>query len=208
MLRRIKYSDSKTHDLLSVLFSYVAYRGKFYVSSSIRFINEGKFNCGSNFLLGVFSNKINLDYSSRGCFRIADSGNVSIGDQVRIARGIKAYVKGNLIIGSNTYINPNCLLIASTSVAIGSGCAISWDVQIIDDDLHQVLVDQTSRPRTLPIVIGDNVWIGARVLILKGVTIGKGSIIGAGSVVTRDVPEYSVVVGNPARLITSNIKWR
>ena len=52
-----------------------------------------------------------------------------------------------------------------------------------------------------PIVIEDDVWIGARVIILKGVTIGKGSIIGAGSVVTKDVEPYSIVGGNPAKLI-------
>lgn len=52
-----------------------------------------------------------------------------------------------------------------------------------------------------PIVIGDNVFIGARAIILKGVTIGEGAIVGAGSVVTKDVAEYSIVAGNPAKVI-------
>ena len=55
-------------------------------------------------------------------------------------------------------------------------------------------------------MIGDNVWIGANVLILKGVTIGEGSIVAAGSVVTKSVPSYSLVGGNPARIIKDNIK--
>lgn len=52
-----------------------------------------------------------------------------------------------------------------------------------------------------PVIISDDVWIGARVTILPGVHIGKGAIIGAGAVVTKDVPEYAVVGGNPAKII-------
>lgn len=52
-----------------------------------------------------------------------------------------------------------------------------------------------------PVVIGDDVWIGARVIILPGVTVGKGAVLGAGTVVARDVPEWAVVVGNPARVV-------
>ena len=52
-----------------------------------------------------------------------------------------------------------------------------------------------------PIAIGDDVWIGAHCTILKGVAIGRGAVVGAGSVVTRDIPEYAVVVGNPARVL-------
>ena len=52
-----------------------------------------------------------------------------------------------------------------------------------------------------PVIIEDNVWIAARSIILPGVEIGKGSVIGAGSVVTRSIPPFSVVVGNPAKLI-------
>lgn len=52
-----------------------------------------------------------------------------------------------------------------------------------------------------PVIIGNDVWVGTRAIILPGVTISKGAIIGAGAVVTKDVPEYAIVGGNPARLI-------
>ena len=52
-----------------------------------------------------------------------------------------------------------------------------------------------------PVIIGDDVWIGGRVIILPGVTIGNGAIVGAGAVVTRDVPEYAIVGGVPAKVI-------
>lgn len=69
------------------------------------------------------------------------------------------------------------------------------------------MIDQGTLPKS-SLVIDDDVWIGARVIILKGCTkIGRGSVIGAGSVVTHDVPPYSVVAGNPAKIIKKrNIK--
>ena len=61
--------------------------------------------------------------------------------------------------------------------------------------------DYYSQTKSLPIVIGDDVFIGARCIITKGVTIGNGAVIGAGSVVTRDVPPNTIVAGNPARIV-------
>ena len=62
-------------------------------------------------------------------------------------------------------------------------------------------MNQQGNSPVRPIVIGDDVWIGANVIILPGVSIGTGCVIGAGSVVTKSLPEYSVVAGNPAKII-------
>ena len=59
-----------------------------------------------------------------------------------------------------------------------------------------------------PVIIGDNVWIGYRAMILKGVTIGDNSVVAANSVVTKDVPSNSIVAGNPAKIIRTGINWR
>ncbi len=83
---------------------------------------------------------------------------------------------------------------------IGSGCLITdtdshplhWEDRLINDD---------SKTKSKPIVIEDNVFIGARSIVLKGVTIGFGSVIGAGSVVTQSIPPNVVACGNPARII-------
>jgi acetyltransferase-like isoleucine patch superfamily enzyme len=94
---------------------------------------------------------------------------------------------------------------------------IGHQVKIMDYDGHPVFRDQSSLAgveehkyggEDAPIEIGNNVWIGFRSTILKGVTIGQGAIIGANSVVTRDVPPFSVVAGNPAKLIAEGIQWR
>ena len=68
-------------------------------------------------------------------------------------------------------------------------------------DRLDIPMDQQGFEDPTPIHIGDDVWIGHRVTILPGVHIGKGTVIGAGSVVTKDTPEYSVVAGNPARVV-------
>ncbi len=59
-----------------------------------------------------------------------------------------------------------------------------------------------------PIIIGDNVWVGTRAVILKGVTIGGGAIVAAGAVVTKDVPPRTIVGGNPAHVIRENASWK
>ena len=107
---------------------------------------------------------------------------------------------GKLTIGKGTYLNRGAEVIAWERVEIGRDCMIGWDALIMDTDLHPV----GDRPlRNAPVVLHDNVWIGCRAIVLKGVTIGEGSIVSAGSIVTKDVPAYTVVGGQPARVLGS-----
>ena len=70
------------------------------------------------------------------------------------------------------------------------------------------MMDGTDKSNAEPITIGDQVWIGANVIVLKGVEIGAHSIVAAGSVVTRSFPPGSLIGGNPARLIRSGVNWK
>jgi acetyltransferase-like isoleucine patch superfamily enzyme len=92
-------------------------------------------------------------------------------------------------------------------ITIGSNSLISWNANIIDGNAHELIIGGVPRPRTRPVHIGDNVWIGTGVIIV-GATIGDGSVLAAGSVVTSAVPAKSVVGGNPARIIREDITWR
>jgi acetyltransferase-like isoleucine patch superfamily enzyme len=106
-------------------------------------------------------------------------------------------------IGAHTYINRNTFLDAVESLTIGSDCGIGPGCYITDHDHGS---DPTLPPLGQPMIakptqIGERVWIGANVTILKGVTIGDRAIVGAGSVVTRDLPPDAIAVGVPARVI-------
>jgi acetyltransferase-like isoleucine patch superfamily enzyme len=108
-------------------------------------------------------------------------------------------------IGASTYINRNTMLDASEQLEIGRECAIGPDCYLTDHD--HGFAPNTS-PLALPLIssptrLEDRVWLGARVVVLKGVTIGTGAVIGAGSVVTRSIPANCVAAGVPARIIRS-----
>ncbi|MBM4430285.1 MAG: acyltransferase, partial [Chloroflexi bacterium] len=98
-------------------------------------------------------------------------------------------------------------LAAHVGITIGNRVLIGANAMIIDSDWHPLEPENRRYGQegiqAAPIVIEDDVFIGTGAIILKGVTVGQGSVVGAGSVVTRDVPPYSVVAGNPARVV----KW-
>lgn len=91
-------------------------------------------------------------------------------------------------------------------ISIGNNTDIAAGVLIQDYDGH-VLLPNTRETSALPISIGNNVWIGANSVILKGVTIGDGVVVAAGSIVTKDVPPKCLVGGVPAKIIRENIEW-
>jgi len=105
----------------------------------------------------------------------------------------------NIEIGNNTVINRQTYLDGRASLKVGNNVNIS----------HQTLIQTlTHDPQNCdfvclckPVVIEDHVWIGARAMILPGVTVGEGAVVGAGSVVTKNVTPYTIVAGNPAKVI-------
>lgn len=111
-----------------------------------------------------------------------------------------------IVIGADTGMSGGSICAAS-SVRIGAGCLLGANVTLADTDFHPINPANRRYNRNpddigvAPIVIGDNVFIGADTFVLKGVRIGVNSVIGAGSVVTRDVPDNVVAAGNPARVI-------
>jgi acetyltransferase-like isoleucine patch superfamily enzyme len=132
-------------------------------------------------------------------------GAIRIGDRFRV-RGTHLPVElatlpgGVLQIGDGVYINSGVSICAQQSVQIGNNCAIGNNTLIMDTDFHNV-DDHRQGGTASPVVIEDDVWIAARVTILKGVRIGRGAVVAAGAVVTKDVAPRTLVGGVPARLI-------
>lgn len=129
----------------------------------------------------------------------------SAGNNINIGR--KAQIHKNTVIGDNSGVGRACVI--DNGVTIGNDVMMGPDVLIYTQN-H--CISRTDIPMRLqgmteirPVTIEDDVWIGARVCILPGVTIGKGSVIGACAVVAKDIPPYSVAVGNPVQIKKSRM---
>lgn len=139
--------------------------------------------------------------------------NVSIGANFKVGWGSFINSPGHLDIGADVSVGKSCWI--SCSGSIGSGVLISSHVGIVTRQEHDAkdLGTLMSRARTVGpswpgpnglterVTIGDDCWIGFGAIILSGLHIGRGSVVGAGAVVTKDVPPYGIVVGNPAKLV-------
>jgi acetyltransferase-like isoleucine patch superfamily enzyme len=145
-------------------------------------------------------------------------------EAVRIGRGASIYLgvmfdlgpEARVDIGDFTLMNGS-RIICNAEISIGKYCLMSWNTVLMDTrrlpleiaarrrELEQVASRATRQPElevaAEPIRIEDNVWIGFDTCILPGVCIGQGSVVGARSVVDRNVPPFTVVAGNPARII-------
>lgn len=108
-----------------------------------------------------------------------------------------------ITVGDGTYFSNNVQVIAETNVRIGTKCLIGDGVLIMDSDGHNLTAERRHDGPSLAadIIVDDNVFIGSRVIVLKGVTIGKDSVIGAGSVVVRSIPPGVIAAGNPAKVL-------
>lgn len=111
--------------------------------------------------------------------------------------------ESKIIIGSGTTTSNNISIIACSEIVIGNGCQIGDMVSIYDCDFHEINPEtrNDSAGDISPIKIGNNVWLGSRVMVLKGVTIGDNSVIAAGSIVTKSIPHNCLAAGIPAKVL-------
>ncbi|MFV0393808.1 MAG: sugar O-acetyltransferase [Coprobacillaceae bacterium] len=136
--------------------------------------------------------------------------------------GSNLYVKGpfycshgsNIHVGDNCYINLDCIFLDLNTITIGNHAFFGPRVSIYTA-CHPIdaMVRNTEIEYALPVVIGNNVWIGGNTIINPGVTIGDNVVIGSGSVVTKDIPSDVVAVGNPCKILRNiteedNIYWK
>ena len=159
---------------------------------------------------------IRFEPSARCDNQTGDPRNISIGGHSYIAAHLYVQDCGKIEIGGDFYVGPRTFIGAKEHISIGKCVMISNDVFICDNNNHptspksrEYMCRHTFKDehwswqyaQSRPVTIEDNVWIGQRAIILKGVRIGSGSIVAAGAVVSRDVPAFSIVAGNPAKVV-------
>jgi acetyltransferase-like isoleucine patch superfamily enzyme len=138
--------------------------------------------------------------------------DITLQPDVALDRGVVLLCSGpasgnKLVIRSGTYVNRYTMFDVHEHLEIGRDCMIGPQCYFTDAD-HSFEPDlpvKAQPMRTAPVIVEDEVWIGAQVVVLKGVRIGKGAVIGAGSVVTRDIPPNSIAVGSPAHLVRTRM---
>jgi acetyltransferase-like isoleucine patch superfamily enzyme len=129
-------------------------------------------------------------------------GIIPIGKNTRIERRFSFGMKDDIQIGHHSQINEDVYI---QSAIIGNYVLIAQRVTILSvthkfDSIEIPIIKQGST-QAQPVIIEDDVWIGRNVVIMPGVKLGKSSIIGTGAIVTKDVPQYAIVVGVPAKVI-------
>jgi len=147
----------------------------------------------------------------------SDKDAISIGNATHVLGELMVYPHGGqIVIGDECYVGDGTRIWSGESIVVGNRVQISHGVNIFDGRTHPLSAQArnehfkkiiaSGHPPEMdlderPVVIEDDAWIACMCIILRGVHIGRGAIVGAGSVVTKDVPAWSVVAGNPARVV-------
>ncbi|WP_455673674.1 acyltransferase [Phocaeicola sp.] len=197
----------------------VVFRKLFHFPRFVKILLYKKWNPIKLALLGVQLGENSLIYNQIYLLKGRNS-IISIGDDFIFTSGdchnplcrnmkgcICAFDNASIIIGNNVGMSSPCIW-AYKSIIIGNNVNIGGDVIIIDSNSHSLdfldrrylRLDANNREDD-EVVIGDDVWVGVRCIILKGVTIGARTIIGAGSVVTKSIPADCIAAGNPCKVI-------
>lgn len=181
-----------------------------------KIIAKGVFLRGTRFKIIGRGNEINIDLENRlnNCFFFIKGNNckINIGKHCILNHTVM-WVEddfGSISIGGFTTIEE--AHIAATegeSITIGEDCMFSHGIEIRNGDSHPIFDDSGTRINlAAPIQIGNHVWLGADVKVLKGKTIGDNSILGAGSIVTSNIIPDSIYVGVPAKKVKDSISWK
>lgn len=180
------------------------YREWFLSRYSLRMVNELICHIVNYFIFTIkLFLKNSVVYPS---VRIYGARRLRIGRDVAIRENsyLQIAKKGFINIGNDVFIGMFCVMDGAGGITIGDGVAISYHTSIISASHRHDNLEVPSGEQgfiTKGIKIENNVWMGAKVVVLDGVTVGEGAIIGAGSVVTSDIPKFAIAVGVPARVI-------
>lgn len=156
------------------------------------------------FKLDILISFLNFERIRKYLFKYKLANWAKIANGVTIHHSVYIRNPEGLIVNENSNINHGCELYCAGGIEIGKGTMIAYQVMIMSDSREFMGTNPLKgrKGRTKKKVwIGDDVWIGARAIIMPGIKVGNHAIVAAGAVVTRDVSEWEIVGGNPARVI-------
>jgi len=200
-----KYFDLKTAIKLPVLISrnviLKSTRGEVFIDGSII----------TGMILFGFGNVAIFDQKRQKAIWNV-SGKITFNGKAILGHGTKISVEqtGEIYFGENFKITAETSIVSLKKIEFGKNCLISWDILIMDDDFHSLFNKEDGKnfPRSKPVYIGDNVWIGCRTTVLKGSYIPEHCIIGSNSVVNKKLEESNCVyAGNPLKIMKKNVDW-
>lgn len=151
--------------------------------------------------------KVRNILSCNNYFQLKHGNNLLIGGGTLISPTMFISMGNNVFIGRNSSVTTSRS--GKSPIVIGNDVMLAERVQVIGGnhafDRTDIPINKQGEGKQGAIIIEDDVWVGASAIILTGITIGKGSVIAAGAIVTKDIAPYSIVAGNPAKLIGSRI---
>lgn len=133
------------------------------------------------------------------------SGEVAFGGDAYFGQGSKISVGGNgcLSVGDGFRNTAKGEFVCHERMRLGAGSLVSWDTLFMDTDFHRI----DGKPASAPVLLGDNVWVGCRCMLLKGAVVPDGSVLAAGTTVTRALEPRSALFGGVNKVLRTGIKW-
>ena len=171
------------------------------IENNVRLAIPSQIFLGNRVFIGEYSY---LDPKSNRT-KIVLGNDVYISRLCRISSGSSEEYNGEVIIGDSVHVGQNCFIDGTGKLKIGKDSMLGHNVVFLTGNhefKNPTIPIRLQGGIPMPIVVGEDVWLGANVIVLGDVTIGKGSVIGAGSVVTKNIPPYSVAIGVPAKVIS------
>lgn len=176
-------------------------RSYFQIAKTAKIFVGGALHLNSN-AIGRSKAETLLRMDDQSCLTVNGDFNIFYGADISLYNGAK------LTLGSG-FINAGAQIRCGNSIEIGNDVCLGRNFFVQDSDFHSIYDKEgNEKCNSAPVVIGNHVWIGANVTVLKGVTIGDNAVIGAGSVITKDVPANTAVAGVPGKIICNEIDWK
>jgi acetyltransferase-like isoleucine patch superfamily enzyme len=196
------------------IFPFVLMKSLYYRSRGKRIFAQQ--NCSIKGIKNIsIGNRLEIGIGLRGFSHRSDRtflnvrGRLEFKSNYSIGRGCRFDIgpNGRARFG-NGFTNPNTYFIVMHHLEVGEDTVVSWNCQFIDDNFHAIKTSDEKINREEGIRIGNHVWIGCNVLVLKGAVIPSGCVVAAGSIVTKKFTEENcLLAGSPARVVRTGIEW-